>query len=46
MDIPVAAVPFPVAIVQTVTVQMPVAGGASVDQTVAAPQPAFVVVMA
>ncbi len=50
MDVPVVAVPFPVVIVQTVTVQAPVSGGASVDQTTAAAgQPgggAFVVVAA
>ncbi len=50
MDVPVAAVPVPVAIIQTVTVQAPVAGGAMVDQTSATPtQPgggAFVVVAA
>jgi hypothetical protein len=49
MDVPVAAVPFPVVIVQTVTVQAPVAGGAMVNETVTASQPgggAFVVVAA
>ncbi len=38
MDVPVVAVPFPVAIVQTVTNQAAVSGGALVAQT-SAPTP-------
>lgn len=40
MDLPIAGVPFPVAIVQTVTVLAPVVGGAIVVQTSAPTPPA------